>query len=234
MEFNERLKKISARNLKVKHRPNTTWPIEKRIEVVSQYLVLGNMKLVSATTGVSYDLIREWKGKPWWVELEAEIRASQNIEMDTKLSKIVDKSLDAVLDRVENGDFIYDQKSGEIRRRPVALRDVHRVSVDMISKQDLIRKGVSDRGEDSKISVEEQLKMLAQNFAKWVTDAEKEKKTIDLVEVEDAIYEERQTGLQTGTGLGTQEEAGEGEGEGDEELGSLGSDGQGVGEEGRR
>ena len=142
--------------------------MEKRIEVVSQYLVLGNMKMVAAITGVRYDLIRTWKGQPWWKELEAEIRSTQNIEMDTKLTKIVDKSLDAVLDRVENGDYIYDQKSGEIRRKPAALRDVHRVSVDMLSKRELIRGGADARKETTQISVQEQLKMLAQEFAKWV------------------------------------------------------------------
>jgi hypothetical protein len=196
-DFKERLAKISQRNLKVKHKKNFAWPIEKKIEVVSQYLVLGNMKMVSAVTGVSHELIRQWKGMPWWRELESEIRQTQNIEMDTKLSKIVDKSLDAVLDRVENGDFIYDQKSGQIRRRPAALRDIHRVSVDMLDKRELLRGGASERKENTQISVVEQLKILAAEFAKWQT---KPKETIDveMVEVVDAVHEEREAGLQDG------------------------------------
>ena len=177
-EFHERLKKISQRNLRVRHQPGKHWPMEKKIEAVSQYLVTGNMKMVSALTGISYDLLAEWKRKPWWAELEAEIRTSQNVEMDSKLTKIVDKSLDAVLDRVENGDFIYDQKSGEIRRKPVALKDVHRVSVDMISKRELIRQEKAP--EVAKLSVEDQLKLLAQEFAKWVD----KKPTSEVIDVE--------------------------------------------------
>jgi hypothetical protein len=162
------------------------------------------MKMVSAVTGVDHQLIRQWKGQPWWRELEAEIRQTQNIEMDTKLSKIVDKSLDAVLDRVENGDFIYDQKSGQIKRRPAALRDIHRVSVDMLDKRELLRGGASERKENTQISVVEQLKILAAEFAKWQT---KPKETIDVEAVEvietsgeviDAVHEERETGLQDG------------------------------------
>lgn len=185
-EFKERLNKIAVRNMKVKHVENKHWPMEKKIEVVSQFLVLGNMKMVAAMTGVSYDLVRQWKTQGWWKELEAEIRQTQNIEMDTKLSKIVDKSLDAVLDRVENGDFIYDQKKGEITRRPAALRDLHRVSVDTISKRELLRGNATERKETSQISVAEQLKMLAEEFAKWQT---KPKETIDveMVEVVDVI-----------------------------------------------
>lgn len=230
MDFKQRLEKISQRNMKVKHRPHTTWPVEKKIEVVSQWLVLGNMRMVAAITGVSYDLIREWKGQPWWKELEGEIRATQNIEMDTKLSKIVDKSLDAVLDRVENGDFIYDQKSGEIRRKPAALRDIHRVSVDTLSKRELLRGNATERKETTQVSVEEQLKMLAMEFAKW-TDKNKHP-VIELEEVEDAIYAERETGLQTGTGLGEDQEAGSSEGPSSEELSPLRNGEEGPRKEG--
>lgn len=183
MDFKERLNKITLRNTRVKHKPNTTWPMEKKIEVVSQFLVLGNMKMVAATTGVSYDLIRQWKAQPWWKELEAEIRQTQNIEMDTKLSKIVDKSLDAVLDRVENGDFIYDQKAGQVKRKPVALRDVARVSVDILSKRELLRGNATERKEVSQISVGEQLKLLAAEFAKWQTKPPKEVIDVEMVEV---------------------------------------------------
>lgn len=194
--FKDRLAKISQRNMKVKHVRNHNWPMEKKIEVVSQYLVLGNAKLVAATTGVSHGLIRQWKLQPWWLELEKEIRASQNIEMDTKLSKIVDKSLDAVLDRVENGDFIYDQKTGEIRRKPANLRDIHRVAVDTLDKRELIRGKADMQTGNAQISVQEQLKLLASEFAKLVNP--QKQPVIELEEVEDAVYEEREAGLQTG------------------------------------
>lgn len=198
MDFKERLEKISTRNLRVKHKKNTSWPIEKKIEVVSQYLVLGNMKMVSAVTGVSHDLIRAWKGQPWWKELETEIRSTQNIEMDTKLSKIVDKSLDAVLDRVENGDFIYDQKSGEIRRKPANLRDLHRVSVDVLDKRELLRNGTNNRQENTQIAVSEQLKLLAQEFAKWTVTHQKEIIDVPMVEIveEQDVPDESNTNLQ--------------------------------------
>jgi hypothetical protein len=168
MDFKERLSKISQRNMKVKHVKHKYWPIEKKIEVVSQYLVLGDMKLVAAVTGVSHGVVRQWKIQPWWPELEKEIRATQNIEMDTKLSRIVDKSLDAVLDRLENGDFVLNKKTGELARQPAALKDVHRVSTDMISKRELLRGNATERKEVTQVSVDEHLKLLAQEFAKWV------------------------------------------------------------------
>jgi hypothetical protein len=222
-EFKDRLQKITLRNAKAKHTRHKSWPIEKKIEVVSQFLVLGNMKMVAATTGVSHDLIRQWKTQSWWSELEAEIRQTQNIEMDTKLSKIVDKSLDAVLDRVENGDYFYDQKEKKIKRKPVALRDVARVSVDMISKRELIRGNATERKETTQISVNEQLKLLAQEFAKWTSGKkpevielnEEDVTDVTIKEPADALYDQREERLQEGESVvqqptgGSEEEGGE-------------------------
>lgn len=198
-DFKERLHQITRRNRKKTHVAGTHWPIEKKIEVVSQYLVIGNLRQVAAISGVDYGVIRQWRLQAWWPELEAEIRATQNIEMDTKLSKIVERSLDATLDRIENGDFIYDQKSGEIRRKPAALRDVHRVATDTISKRELLRGNATERKETTQVSVTEQLKLLAAEFAKMTGAKPKEIIDVEMVEViEDAVYEERETGLQDG------------------------------------
>jgi hypothetical protein len=245
-QFKDRLEKIKQRNLTKKHDRHSHWPIEKKIEVVSQWLVLGNMKMVAATTGVSYDLIRQWKTQPWWKELETEIRQTQNIEMDTKLSKIVDKSLDAVLDRVENGEWIWDSKSGSVKRKPASLRDVARVSVDILSKRELLRGNATERKETTQISVQEQIKMLANEFAKWqnketavidvdVTDVtphepSEEGVDVEMVEVVDAVHEEREEGLQEGGG-GVHLEAGSEEEEGSPERSSPDGDEGRAGEE---
>lgn len=204
MDRKTRLAHITIRNTKTRLE-NAQWPFAKKLEVVTQYLVLGNMTLVAAITKVPLSTIRKWKLDPSWREIEAEIRGTQNIQLDKKLTDIAEKSLDATLDRVENGDFIYDQKSGEIRRKPVALRDVHRVAVDILTKRELIRGNATQRTENNQISIADQLKSLALEMAKWSTSPKK--KVIELEEVEDAIYEEQETGLQAGTGVGTHQEA---------------------------
>lgn len=199
-QFEERLKKIAKRNRKVAHRPGQAWPIEKKIEVVSQWLVIGNMRIVAAATGVGYDLCREWKTQPWWKELETEIRQTQNIEMDTKLSQIVERSIDATMDRIENGDFIYDQKSGEMRRKPVALRDVAKVANDMLTKRELLRGNATERRETTQASVQSQIELLKAEFAKMQNIRTIDVPMVEVVEEsEDAVHEEREEGLQEGS-----------------------------------
>lgn len=176
--------KLKITNLAKKHKPGHNWSQEAKIQAVSQYLVLGNMALVSATTGIGHELLRAWKQQPWWKEMEAEIRLTENLDMDNKLSKIVNKSLDAVLDRVENGEFVYDQKTGSIIRKPVNMKDVAKVSVDMLSKRELLRGNATERKEVTQISVADQLKELALEFAKWQKPQAKQQETLDVETVE--------------------------------------------------
>lgn len=185
-EFKERLEKIKVRNMAVKHKSNTNWTMEKKIEVVSQFLVLGNMRQVAAITGVSYGLMRQWKMQPWWAELEAEIRQTQNIEIDTKLSKIVDKSLDGVLDRIENGEYVWDAKKGKVARRPAKLSDVAKVSTEMLTKRELLRGNATERKEVTQMPIKEQLAMLAAEFARWQIKSQPAPlEMVDIVEIED-------------------------------------------------
>jgi hypothetical protein len=166
-------------NLTRKHVKNTTWPKEKKIQTVAQWLALGNLRLVSATTGVPYGLIRQWKMQPWWKEYEIEIRNTDNIKLDNKLSQIVERSLEAVADRLEHGDHIYDQKTGEIKRKPVNMKDAAKVSVDLLTKRELLRGNATARTEQAAIPVQEQLKLLAQEFARMTG-----KEVIDVEAVE--------------------------------------------------
>ena len=196
------------------------------------------MALVSSMTGIPHQLLRSWKAQPWWKEMEQEVRLTENIEMDTKLTKIVDKSLEAVLDRVENGDFIYDNKTGQIKRKPANLRDIGRVSIDILSKRELLRGNATERKETTQVSVAEQLKQLAMEFSKWNSGQPKQE-TIDveMVEVieqdtEDAFHEEWSPQLQGGAGLGKEDSSESSEGTGGEELSSEPDGGRGESPQG--
>jgi hypothetical protein len=158
--------KMNLSNLAKKHKKNHNWPMEKKIAAVAQYLVLGNMALVAASTGIDAHLLRHWKMQPWWADTEREIRATENLGIDNKLSKIVDRSLDVVQDRLENGDFIYNQKTGQIVRKPVSIKDAVSASKEMLTKRELLRGNATERKEQTTISMADQLKHLAHEFAK--------------------------------------------------------------------
>ena len=157
---------MNLSNLAKRHVKHKSWPMEKKIAAVTQYLVLGNMNLVAASTGIDAHLLRHWKMQPWWADTEREIRSTENIEIDNKLSKIVDRSLDVIQDRLENGDFIYNQKTGQIVRKQVNMRDAVIASKEMLTKRELLRGNATERKETTTISMADQLKALAHEFAK--------------------------------------------------------------------
>jgi hypothetical protein len=195
---------LNLSKLKRKHVRNTTWPKEKKLQAVAQYLALGNMKLVEATTGVSHTLLRQWKMQPWWKEFETEIRNTENLKLDNKLTAIVERSLEAVADRLDNGEQVYNQKTGELFRKPVNMKDAARVSVDLLTKRELLRGNATSRSEVQAVPVADQLKLLAAEFARMTSGKPLEIIDVETVEILsgdiDAVHDEWEEGLQEGSG----------------------------------
>jgi len=141
------------------------WSQQKKAETVTTYLALGNAPMTEAVTGVPRNTIRQWKMQDWWKELEIDIRNEEDAGLDVKLTKIVDKSLDAVMDRVENGDFIFNPKTAKFYRRPVHMKDVLKVATDVFDKRNLLRGKPTSRVE--KHNITDNLANLAAEFAKF-------------------------------------------------------------------
>lgn len=147
-------------------RPNKpAYTDAKRIEVVTTYLALGKAPLVEVVTGVPRQTIRMWKTMPWWKDIENEIRADDDAELDSRVSKIIDRALDTVVDRIDHGDFILDSRSGQVKRVPVKMKDAHKVSTDLIDKRNLLRGKPTSRVE--KITVDDVMNKLAETFSAW-------------------------------------------------------------------
>ena len=165
---------------------------------MQSYLLLGNLALTSRILSIPEITLRVWKASEWWRVAVEEVKMQENMEMSSRLKKIVDASLGAVEDRLANGDWVYDQKSGEMRRKHVNLKDAHKVAVDLMDKKDLLEK------KSGPVQAEEQdderLLKLAEKFANFVTQkTQKEVLPVveDISDVEpkeesDAIHEERQ------------------------------------------
>jgi hypothetical protein len=171
-----------------------TW--EKKIEVVTKYMALGNMRLVSELTKIPYYTLIGWKKEDWWGDLIDEIKKTRYAEQNTKLSKIVDKSLAAIEDRIDNGDFILNNKTGEVVRKPISIRDANTVARDLLNHQIKVDE-VSNRMEERKENFQDTLKVLANEFAKWTRRVSTNKaETIDFKDLTDALHEEREAGLQ--------------------------------------
>lgn len=169
---------------------NRSWSDAQKLEAIQSYLVLGNLALTSRLLGIPEVTLRVWKTKDWWKDQVAELKAQEKFELSAKMKKIVNASLAVVEDRLENGDFQFDQKTGQTVRKPVNMKDAHKVAVDLQQRQEMLEKtAIEEVQQDS--SVEDKLLKLAEKFAdmatKKIDQRVSEHRTID---VSDAIVKE--------------------------------------------
>jgi hypothetical protein len=162
-----------------------SWEIKQ--DVVHKMLTLGNQRLVSKLTGVAYETISSWKKQLWYKELVSSLQQEHAVVLDTKISAVIDKSLDIVQDRLENGEIVLNNKTGALVRKEVSMKDAAKVSNDLLQRQHILRKQetTSDVKEES---MKEVLSSLAKEFAKW---AKKDYKPSD--DAEDIPFVERDT-----------------------------------------
>jgi hypothetical protein len=189
------------------------YPWSTKVDAVTKYMSLGNMRLVSELTKVTYDTLCDWRKQEWWGQLVNEIRASQKAKTNKKLTEIIENSLDIVQDRLQNGDYILNQKTGEIDRKPIGIRDAANITNQLLTRQ-LQMEELAAKVDVQRDTVQETLKLLAKEFTKWNIKANNHT-AIDVAykELPNAIHEERTPRLQEGSSslyeqTGSEEEEG--------------------------
>lgn len=142
------------------------YSFEVKQDVCQKMLTLGNRQLVAALTGIDYTTIYKWQKTDWWKELEDSIRFEQGVKLDTKLSQVIDKSLDIVVDRLENGEQVLNNKTGELMQKPVSMKDAAVVSNNLLQRQQVLRR-TKEEVQEKKESMKDILSTLASEFAKY-------------------------------------------------------------------
>ncbi|HMU97855.1 MAG TPA: hypothetical protein PKA15_03635 [Chitinophagales bacterium] len=175
----KKLKKTKA------HQPGW-WPEKIKMEAVTLWCSTGSPTTVSETLGIPLCTIETWKTLDWWKNAVEVLRNQDNEKLDSKLTKALDKALDKVLDLIDNGEFIYDQKTGKVKRMPAKLRDVNHAFNSLVDKRQLIRKLPTKIVESSQ--TEQKLKQLAVQFAEFVNKNKKEPPAITLEQDDEGTY----------------------------------------------
>lgn len=171
-------------------------PWEKRVKVVQTFLKTGSIRRTAELTGHHEVTLHKWKGEEWWNDIAQEIKRIEETERDESMTSLVKKALGIIDDRLENGEIVLNNKTGELIRKPVNLRDTTRVATELLGKQQQLRKNSIDAAIE-KETVNETLKMLAGEFAKWNRNkARQEAQDVQIKpvkELPDALHAERKT-----------------------------------------
>jgi hypothetical protein len=133
------------------------------------------MVQTAAITKIPLDTLNTWKKKDWWKEQVQAFYDDDKQELDAKYQKIVRKALAVIDDRLENGNFQYDQKTGRVTRVPVNMADTHRVMKDLVDQQQVLRKEKVNQEVQQIESANERLAKLAMQFAEMTMGKKTEK-----------------------------------------------------------
>ena len=159
---------------------NKHWSDKQKLEAVQSYLLLGNLAMTSRILAIPEITLRVWKTSEWWKNLVEDIKLQDNIQMTGRLKKIVDASLTAVEDRLLNGDYMYDQKTCQMVRKPVSIKDAHKVSTDLMDRQKLLEKSTQPVTQEEQN--DDKLLKLAEKFAAFVTQKIEHKEAPEIIE----------------------------------------------------
>jgi hypothetical protein len=169
-----KLKKLKAGN-------NGHWREDQKIDAVAKFLILGKLTEVGRDTGIPEDTLRKWKATDWWKETEQALRKESVQQTSGKLGKILDKSLSVVEDRLSHGDYVYDPKSGSIKRIGVKASVANQITKDVIDRKILLEK-IAQKDERTDEKILDRLTALKQEFLKFTNSKTIEAKTIEVIQ----------------------------------------------------
>ena len=181
-------KMIYVRMNKTKAGEGGHWKEAKRIEAITTYLSTGNLTETGRMTGVPLKTLEQWKKSDWWKEMEKRIRSDEDQQMDAKLTKIIDRTLEKLVDSIENGEHIYDQRTGQVKRMPAKMRDLNNAFNTILDKRQLIRRQPTKIVEQTTTAT--QLQNLADQFANFVKKTVQELPTQEFIENDTVIQNE--------------------------------------------
>ena len=171
---------------------HTRFSDKQKLAIVSTWVLTGSPSITAQTHNCTVKSIEYWKKQKWWKDAVTEIKASRNHEMSGKLSKIFDKSLKQLEDRVENGEYIFDQKTGAIRRVPVNSRNLNTIARDALDRQLLLDKVTSEERVEA-IDITARLTQLMDEFKKIASGkTSKQGEIIDVQEITTVVEESNQ------------------------------------------
>jgi len=143
---------------------NAWYSDQQKLEAVQTYLMVGSLAEVGRLLHINEHTLRMWKQSDWWHQVTEDMKKQDQILLTKRLKGIAGKSLELMEERLNKGDWIYDQKTGELRRKPVSLRDATQASVAVLTLQDKI-----DNKENYVVAqeqIEQKLAKLAEAFTK--------------------------------------------------------------------
>lgn len=161
---------------------DTKYTPDTKIHAVTSYVVTGSFKQAAKLAVVPESTIKGWKGTEWFRTIARYVQQARAEELDSSMSNVIHQAMEAVHDRLTEGDTKYNPRLNEVVRVPVSAKDATLIADRVIHSRNLLRGDATSRTENT--SLAEKIMDLRQQF-KTFTDK-------NVIEVERVPDEERE------------------------------------------
>ncbi len=132
------------------------WPEQKKLEVLQSFILLGNLRRAAALNNIPEITAKKWKVTAWWKETEDELRRGSKLELSSKLTDLVNSALVVIADRLQDGDFVFNPRTGQFIRKPVSAEHANKIATQLIDRTLAVEKAakpaqVTDEGLDARL-----------------------------------------------------------------------------------
>ena len=166
-----------------------------KYKAVVLYQQVGSLRAVANTLGVPEQTMRSWHISDWWKDFEDDLKSQKRHKLTGQMESLKDKAIKIVEDRLDNGDFLFDQKNGVMIRKPVNAEVAAGVMKSALDKHLQMEEiALRDKTIETEEKVADRLLKLGQDFKRFA-----------LAKEIHAIHDQRKTGLPEGESLGSQE-----------------------------
>lgn len=118
---------------------NMVWPDTIRKKVVKTWLQTGNLTITAQLCKVPLDTVENWRYRQaWWKEYVQKFREEADAGMATRIEKLLGKTVEELEDRINNGDEVFDQRTGESTRVKVKVRDLNTTMKVLTDRHDVL------------------------------------------------------------------------------------------------
>jgi len=159
-----------GRPLKASHHAPDWFPQQTKIDACTMYCVYGDVDEVSKLTNVPVKYIRQWKEEPWWSEIQKKVFTEQNEKLASRINGVLDSSLTHIVDRLDNGDYLWDVRKSKLVRKPIDTKVLSNLFNTLTHRRQLIRGEPTNI--TTQVAVDDRLRLLAKQFEKFANAKE--------------------------------------------------------------
>jgi hypothetical protein len=149
------------------------------------------------TLGIPEGTVRRWHGEDWWKSHEDDYRSSRRTKLTGQMESLKDKAVKVVEDRLDNGDWVYDQKLGQMVRKPINSINATTILRTALDKHLALEQlALLEKKTVTEEKVADRLAKLGDDFRRFAKAKEI---------TNNAVHDQREEGLPEGESLGSQE-----------------------------